>query len=323
MTSLAAQEADLETEEQVGISLAEYKRNTRRDAVKALLWGSGLLLLHVVLVVSGLIRFSDMFRSLLFVIGGVGLVAGLWEYYQAGRLTLEDLRKNDEAQAFAKAIERRKVFYTTPVVACLGVVTFVQLITGDKESIQAAGLVKSAVGQGEAWRLFTCATLHVNIMHIWMNGQALVGLGKMIEALTNRAYLTIVFLPSAVCGSIFSLLLMPHATSVGASGGIMGLVGFLAVLGYRRKEHLPSGFFKSIMMNICFMGVIGLVGFAIIDNAAHLGGLVGGVICGLILIKKGGGANSTQVSRLVRWLGWASLFAIVGISLFSIVKILK
>ena len=62
------------------------------------------------------------------------------------------------------------------------------------------------------------ATLHANFMHIWMNGQALIGLGRMIESLTYRAYLTIVFLPSAVCGSIFSLLLMPNSTSVGASG---------------------------------------------------------------------------------------------------------
>jgi membrane associated rhomboid family serine protease len=110
---------------------------------------------------------------------------------------------------------------------------------------------------------------------------------------------------------------------VGASGGLMGLVGFLAVLGYRRKEILPSGFFKSILISICFMGVIGLVGFAVIDNAAHLGGLVAGVVFGLVLIKRADGISLTDVSRLVRGLGWASLLAIAAISLFSIVMILK
>jgi MYXO-CTERM domain-containing protein len=160
-------------------------------------------------------------------------------------------------------------------------------------------------------------------MHIWMNGQALIGFGKLIESLTNRAYLTIVFLPSAFCGSIFSLLLMPNSTSVGASGGLMGLVGFLAVLGYRRREILPSSFFKSILINICFIGVIDLVGFAIIDNAAHFGGLLAGVGCGSVLIKKGEAADLRDVNRFIKILGLASLIIIGAISLFSIIMMLK
>jgi len=321
MTSLAVQEM-IETQDHVGVSLDEYKRKSRKDAISAILWGSGFILLHLILLVFEVIVFSDLFRSLLFIIGVVGLAGGVWEYYQAKRLTAEDLAKYNEAQEFTKSIEKTPIIYTKAVLACLIVVAVLQLIAGDKESIQAAGLVKNAVWEGEAWRLFTCATLHVNTMHIWMNGQALIGLGRMIESLTHRAYLAIVFLPSAVCGSIFSLLLMPNTTSVGASGGIMGLVGFLAVLGYRRREILPSGFFKSILINICFIGVIGLVGFAIIDNAAHLGGLVAGVICGLIFIEKAGGVSLGNVSRLVRGLGWASLIAIAGVSLFSMVMIL-
>lgn len=324
MTSLAIQEtSSIETQDQIGVSLDEYKRKSRKDAISAILWGSGFTLLHIILLVFQVIGFTDLFRSLLFIIGVVGFAGGIWEYYRARRLTVEDLTKYNEAQEFTKSIEKTPFIYTKVVLACLIVVAGLQLIAGDKESIQAAGLVKSAVWEGETWRLFTCAMLHVNFVHIWMNGQALIGLGRMIESLTNRAYLAIVFLPSAVCGSIFSLLLMPNSTSVGASGGLMGLVGFLAVLGYRRKEILPSGFFKSILINICFIGVIGLVGFAIIDNAAHLGGLVAGVVCGIVLIKKADGVSLADVSRLVRGLGLASLIAIAAISLFSIVMILK
>jgi Uncharacterized membrane protein (homolog of Drosophila rhomboid) len=324
MSSLAIPERGaIETQDQIGVSLDEYKRKSRKDAISAILWGSGFILLHIVLLVSGVIGFSALFRSLFFIIGVVGFVGGGWEYYQARTLTVEDLNKHNEAQEFSQSIEKTPIIYTKAVLACLIAVAALQLIAGNKESIQAAGLVKSAVWEGETWRLFTCATLHVNFLHIWMNGQALIGLGRMTESLTNRAYLAIVFLPSAVCGSIFSLLLMPNTTSVGASGGLMGLVGFLAVLGYRRKEILPSGFFKSLLIYIGFIGVIGLVGFAIIDNAAHLGGLVAGVVFGLVLIKKGDGVSLAAVSRLVRGLGWASLLAIAAISLFSIVKILK
>jgi membrane associated rhomboid family serine protease len=324
MTSLGIQEtSSIEIQDQIGVSLDEYRQKSRKDAISAIFWGLGFILLHIVLLSFEVISFSDLFRSLLFIIGVVGLAGGLWEYYQAKRLTIEDLTKYNEAQELTKSIEKTPIIYTKAVLACFIVVAVLQLIVGDKESIQAAGLVKSAVWEGEIWRLFTCATLHVNFMHIWMNGQALIGLGRMIESLTHRAYLAIVFLPSAVCGSIFSLVLMPNSTSVGASGGLMGLVGFLAVLGYSRKEILPSGFFKSILINICFIGVIGFVGFAIIDNAAHLGGLVAGVVCGVVLIKKANSVNLAIVSRLVRGLGLASLIVIAAISLFSIVMILK
>ena len=315
MTSLAL------AQEQTGDSLDTYKQKCRQDAISAMVWGSALILLHVISLVFAVISFSDLFRSLLFIIGVVGLTSGIWEYYQARSLTLVDLHNDNEARKFTKSVEKTSIPYTKAVLACLIVVAVPEFIAGDKESIQAAGLVKSAVWDGEIWRLFTCATLHVNFVHIWMNGQALIGLGRMIESLTDRAYLAIVFLPSALCGSVFSLLLLPNTTSVGASGGLMGLVGFLAVLGYRRKEILPPGFFKSILMNICFMGVIGLVGFAIIDNAAHLGGLLAGAVCGMVFIKKDGVANLAKASRLVRALGLASLLVIAVISLFSIVMI--
>jgi membrane associated rhomboid family serine protease len=323
MTASGIEEtSSIEPQDQIA-ALDEYKRKSRKDAISAILWGSGFILFHIILLRFQVIVFSDLFRSLLFIIGVVSFVGGVWEYYQAKRLTAEDLAKHNEAREFTESIERTPIIYTKVVLGCLVVVAVLQLITGNKESIQAAGLVKSAVWEGEAWRLFTCATLHVNFIHIWMNGQALVGLGRMIESLANRAYLAIVFLPSALCGSIFSLLFMPNTTSVGASGGIMGLVGFLAVLGYRRKEILPSGFFKSILINICFIGVIGLVGFAVIDNAAHLGGLAAGAACGVIFIKKADSAGPAETNGLVRGLGFASLLAIVAISLFSAFMILK
>jgi membrane associated rhomboid family serine protease len=65
-----------------------------------------------------------------------------------------------------------------------------------------------------------------------------------MEFVASRYHLCLIFLLSALCGSFFSLFLLPNTTSAGASGGLMGLVGFLAMMGYRRKEKLPRGFFK-------------------------------------------------------------------------------
>lgn len=324
MATLALQGTVLPEEQiQFNSSLERYKRETRKEAISNILWGAAFLLLHILLLAFDVIKFSDLFRSFLFVIGVVGVGFGIWQIRQARSLTIEDLQKHNEAKGFAKAIEKTKLTHTKTILACLILVAVFQLITGDKESIQAAGLVKSAVWKGEVWRLLTCATLHVNVLHIWMNTQALIGFGKLIEAVTNRAYLTIVFLISALCGSIFSLVLMPNTTSVGASGGLMGLVGFLAVLGYRRKDGLPAGFFKSIVVNICFIGAFGLVGFAFIDNAAHLGGLLAGAACGAVLINKAYDTDPVVTSKVIEWLGLVSLLMIVLISLLSIVIMRK
>jgi len=328
MTSLSVQNTgSTAPREQLELSLDEYKRNSRKDAYKIILMGSGLILPHIVLVVFEVISLSMIFRSMYFILGVVCFFGGIWELYRTRRLTVEDLVEKvteyKQTREFGLTIEKTAWTYTKVVLACLIVDFVLQEIIGREESIQAAGLVKSAVRSGEIWRLLTCTTLHGSFLHILMNGSALIKLGKLIEILTNRAYLPIVFLVSAVSGSVFSLVLIPNTTSVGASGGLMGLVGFLAVLGYRHKEKLPPGFFKSVLISICFIGAIGLVGFAIIDNAAHLGGLLAGAICGSLLIKKSTSQNLADATGLVKGVGFASLLAIIIISLLSITMILR
>jgi membrane associated rhomboid family serine protease len=164
---------------------------------------------------------------------------------------------NLHSPQFTKWLETKDAIYTI----CLGILLIIigcaQLVFGGKESIDAAGLVKPAVWKGEVWRLLTCATLHGSFMHIWMNLYALWVEGKVIENIAHRAHLPIVFLLSALGGSILSLILYPNSISVGASGGLMGLIGYQLVLGRRRKEMVPAGFYKSVVVSILAMGVLG------------------------------------------------------------------
>jgi membrane associated rhomboid family serine protease len=313
----------IETREQPDVALEEYRRKSRKDAVLEILWSSVFLLFHAGLLAAREISVADLFRSLLFILGVAGFAGGVWGFHRSRRLTVEDLDRHEEAREFARSLKATPLIYTITALSCLAVVACFQLVTGVEGSVEDAGLVKSSVREGEIWRLLTCATLHGGFLHIWMNGQALFGLGRLMESLSDRAYLPLVFLASAACGSVFSQLLLPNTTSVGASGGLMGLVGFLAVLGYRRKDRLPSGFFRSILTSILFMGVIGLVGFALIDNAAHLGGLVGGLGCGHFLIRDAGESTLVGASRFMKGVGLAALVAIALISLLSIVLILK
>ena len=311
-----------------GSDLLETRRKAiHKEAGIAILLGGVIVLLHLILLCLGVLELRDISGSLIFIIlliiGFVAICEGVWGLRRARNLTLENLKPGEQETDFAKSLKRTKPVNTWVILACLIAVGVCQPVFESKESIEAAGLVKGAVRQGEWWRLLTCATLHVNFMHIWMNGYALLGLGRLMEFVASRYHLCLIFLLSALCGSFFSLFLIPNSTSAGASGGLMGLFGFLAILGYRRSEKLPSEFFRSIVISICFVGVIGLVGFAIIDNAAHLGGLIAGAICGAVMIRRDSQEMPVKAGAALKVFGVISLLAIAGISLFTILKILR
>ena len=120
--------------------------------------------------------------------------------------------------------------------------------------------------------------MHGGLLHVAMNGYAFYSFGRIFEMLSNRAHLAIVFLLSAVGGGLLSLVLAPDGISVGASGGIVGLIGYLAVYAFRRREFISPAFRKSLLINIGFILVYGLVLYQVIDNFGHIGGLITGAI---------------------------------------------
>lgn len=179
----------------------------------------------------------------------------------------------------------RRAVATSALVACLVAVFLTQWAVGTERSIAIAGLVKTSVRDGQAWRLLTATLLHGHLVHLAFNLFALLALGRLVEMHGHALYLPTVFLASALAGSLASFYLTP-ATSVGASGGIMGLVGFLGVIGLRRRHVVPRGFLKSIAVSVALTAGTGLVAHHYIDNAAHGGGLLGGVVLGLVYVTR-------------------------------------
>jgi membrane associated rhomboid family serine protease len=143
----------------------------------------------------------------------------------------------------------------------------------------------------------------------------------MIEQLSNRAHVPIVFLLAVVGGGLASLFFMPNIVSVGASGGIMGLIGYMAIFGYKRKRQLPSDFLRSMLVNIGFIAAFGLIGYQFIDNFAHFGGLVTGVIYGLIQVPSDPAADPRRTSPVMSVLGIAALIGFAAVCLFTALKL--
>lgn len=178
--------------------------------------------------------------------------------------------------------------HTVTLLACIVAVMATQLYRGLEPSILAAGFVKlDFIFRHEYWRILTGATVHGSLLHIAMNGYALYSFGRLFEMLSNRAHLAIVFLLSAIGGGVLSLMMSPSGISVGASGGIVGLISYMAVYAFRRRQFISPEFRKNLLINIGFILVFGLVLYQTIDNFGHIGGLI--VRGGLWIFSNTGG----------------------------------
>jgi rhomboid protease GluP len=175
----------------------------------------------------------------------------------------------------------------------------------NEASVLAAGMVQVLVRAGEVWRLLSSAYMHDGLLHFGMNTMALLALGRFMEAYSHRAYVPIVFLFTALAASFASFLNVP--ASVGASGGIMGMFGFLALMARRRREVMPPGFGRAILIDIGVIAAMGIFGRGYIDNWAHAGGFLAGALLGWLMIPRGGRTAYWEPSRPIRRLGDASL----------------
>jgi membrane associated rhomboid family serine protease len=277
--------------------------------------------------------FSMLFQNIVFLLGLFFVFAGLWGLYEARKLSLEDIIPTQEAVDFLNEGRETVPYYSYILVGSIIAVFVAQLVADanhrreDAEmlpfSIEIAGLVKPLVWQGEFWRVLTGAALHGSFLHIYFNGQAFYGFGTTIEYLSNRAHLAIVFVLAAIGGNVLSLLAMPEGTSVGASGGIMGLVGYLAIYGMRRRSQLPPGFLKSMLINIGFVAAFGLVAYRIVDNFGHLGGLLIGAVYGFLQVPRNLEANPRRASAITEFFGMIAMGLFVFISILSILLILE
>jgi membrane associated rhomboid family serine protease len=192
-------------------------------------------------------------------------------------------------------------------------------LVGDEFSALAAGFVKQYfVERHEYWRILTGATVHGGIVHILMNGYALLMFGRLFEMLASRAHMAIVFLLSCICGGLLSLYFLPDGVSVGASGGIVGLLGYITVYAFRRRKFISYEFRKSLVINIAFLFFFGLVLFNVVDNFGHLGGLIAGVVYGFIQIPSDEYVDPRAASTAAKYIGEASLLIFVAAGVLSI-----
>jgi rhomboid protease GluP len=136
---------------------------------------------------------------------------------------------------------------------------------------------------GEWWRLLTYMFLHGSLMHIGFNMWCLWDLGSLCESLYGRWTYLFIYLITGLAAGMTSAGWHPMVPSVGASGAIFGLAGALIASFALGEFSLPRVALRGTLRSLVFF-----VGFNVvfgslvpgIDNAAHIGGLVSGLILG-------------------------------------------
>lgn len=141
---------------------------------------------------------------------------------------------------------------------------------------------------GEWWRLVTCTFVHAGILHLAFNMWALWDSGYLTERLFGNAWFAAIYLFAGVAGSFASMLWHAETISVGASGAIFGVFGALLAYTIRQHRSIPPEITNRLRISTSIFVTYSLFyGFAAsgIDNAAHFGGLAGGLIMGCIAAR--------------------------------------
>jgi rhomboid protease GluP len=137
---------------------------------------------------------------------------------------------------------------------------------------------------GEWWRLLTCMFIHLGSTHIALNLFGLAGVGPLIERMVGHVFLLLLYLFSGVIGSLISLFWNPLQVSAGASGAVFGLYGSLLALLLCRysTQQIQS----LAALRILVLGILLCISYGMleeyVDSAAHIGGLVGGFVGGMM-----------------------------------------
>ena len=147
--------------------------------------------------------------------------------------------------------------------------------TGARWSQFGAKLRVAILGYGQWWRLVTAGFLHGGILHLAMNSWVLFDVGAQVEEIYGASRLVVFYFLATVFGFLASLF-WSDSLSVGASAGLMGLIGAMIALGVRHQSPMGAAIRGFYVRWTIYILVLGFLPGLRIDNAAHIGGLAAG-----------------------------------------------
>lgn len=188
----------------------------------------------------------------------------------------------------------------TKLLVAVNLLVFAAMLVGGAGLWHSSNSVQLAWGanfgpatqDGEWWRLGTALFLHFGAVHLTLNLWALWDAGQLVERMYGHARFTCIYFASGLTGNLLSLVAHRGlAISGGASGAIFGLFGALLIFLWRERHNLHPKEFRWFFWGAAGFALASLVfGLLItgIDNAAHIGGFLSGILGGIILAQPAG-----------------------------------
>ncbi|MGD1033791.1 MAG: rhomboid family intramembrane serine protease [Candidatus Dormibacteria bacterium] len=248
----------------------------------------------------------------------------------------------------------RRALVATPRLTYAMVATFVVIFLIENTVINQwqngylgiGGIALGFTGGDQWWRFLSTAFLHVPgffssgtgvasylSLHLLVNCYSTVILGRIVEPMYGRITMLATFVGTAFAASAVSALAyalhLPGSSFefVGASGGLMGLLGLILVLGRVQGKNVPVGVTHALRqwVFICLVMTV-VIGFTFsgqINNYAHLGGFAAGALIGLVIppVRAIGGNDlkvwqKTALIAIIAVGAVAMIFAVVNFGQF-------
>lgn len=172
--------------------------------------------------------------------------------------------------------------------------------------------------EGQWWRLFTACFLHIGILHLLLNMYALLYIGLLLEPYLGKTRFLAAYLISGIAASMTSLWWHDLTISAGASGAIFGMYGlFLALLTTNLLDKsVKKALLTSIAVFVVYNILNGLKPNSGIDNAAHIGGLLSGLVIGYAFVP----SLKQFENKAIKFSTIGALTVVLLISSFTVYK---
>ena len=231
------------------------------------------------------------------------------EYKEEGmdlfvKLTNEINIKNQNDAVKAEEVFSIKKPIVTYLIILVNIIMFVAMYILGRGSNDSLTLILFGANNQELvlnyhqyYRLITSCFLHIGILHLFFNMYALYVIGTQIESFYGKIRYLVIYLGSAIFGSLLSIC-FSNSLSAGASGAIFGLLGSMLYFGYHYRLYLGNTIKSQIIPIIILNLFLGFIQSGI-DNAAHIGGLIGGVLLSMVCGVKYKSKKSEQINGVI------------------------
>jgi rhomboid protease GluP len=189
-------------------------------------------------------------------------------------------------------LEELKKEPVTAVLVIVNLLVFLLVeLTGGSQDVGhmldwGAGYTPYILEQGESYRLFTSMFLHFGMEHLLNNMLVLFVLGQRLEPILGHIRFLLIYLLGGMAGNVVSLIMdmrgQNYAVSAGASGAVFALMGAILYVLIRNRGRVADLTARKILVMTGFSVYLGFASSGV-DNAAHLGGMLGGFLLALLL----------------------------------------